>query len=228
MTSNGVMAGLAGLTTLALGSFHPLHRAKAEVRVRVLAIPESGAPFLGRSDSDTDRESAPALFARVPGHHLQGLGPGEEIVQNEEGIWDLPLDALLLDVSAAMASSPGTEDSDESATSPNDELFPESIRRLDGERVRIRGFIEPIEFDVESDRLVSFAVSRFNDGCGFGGGFGFDGWVRVEAPPGEPAEYTPYTPVTVTGTFAVGEEFDEFGYLSSLYRLQADTIELPW
>lgn len=229
MNSNGVMAGLAGLSTLAIMSFNTVHGAKAEGQVQILSIPEAGVPLLGSATPearvDGPEASGPGAWPRVPLHHRSDFQPGSGIVQGLDGVWTVPLTELLLEIFDPVTTDPDAE-ADTSVDASD--IFPEAIRALDGQRVTMKGFVEPMEYAEGSDRLVTFAISRFNDGCGFGGGVGFDEWVRVDAAPGESFEFIPFTPVVVTGTFEVGEELDEFGYLLSIYRIRADAVKLPW
>jgi hypothetical protein len=62
------------------------------------------------------------------------------------------------------------------------------------------------------------------DSCGFGDlPTGMNEWVHVEMAAGKAAYYTP-NPIVVLGQFEVGEQFDEAGFVTSIYRLKGEAI----
>lgn len=176
---------------------------------------------LGWADDPTDAEG-PAedldLSADIDSEVVEDLspsGPGDGVVPEPEGN-GLPPEP---EVAADATDEEGRED---------DDLFPERVLQLHGERVAIEGYMTPMKYDEESDRIVTFALSRYLPGCCFGMSPGYDEWIEIEVLAEGGVEYMAYGTIVVTGKFEVGEVLDEFGYLSSIYRLEADSIKQPW
>jgi hypothetical protein len=103
------------------------------------------------------------------------------------------------------------------------EKIPQPVRDLDGREVAIRGFVVPV--DVERGEVRRFlVVSKFDLGCCFGAGMGVNEWILAEAPKGRKlAVPDDFSPATVLGRLAVGEEIEE-GTLMSLYRMEAHEV----
>jgi hypothetical protein len=101
-------------------------------------------------------------------------------------------------------------------------MIPESIRKLDGQRIFVEGFMLPIGY--EKDRLAEFILVRDMPGCCYGGPPNAHEWVKaVVKSPKLTTEMD--HPVRVRGIFRVGVE-RQGGYLSSIYRLDAETAEV--
>jgi len=99
-------------------------------------------------------------------------------------------------------------------------MIPESIRKLDGQRVFVEGFMVPVAFDKE--RLTEFILVRDMPGCCFGFPPNPHEWVKaVVKAPNIKAEFD--NPVRVGGIFHVGAE-RQAGYLSAVYRLDAEEL----
>ncbi|MEE8468385.1 MAG: hypothetical protein V3T22_08020 [Planctomycetota bacterium] len=102
------------------------------------------------------------------------------------------------------------------------EDFPARARVLNGRTITARGF--PIAARVEDGRVRSFLLSRFPPGCCFGALPFPDEWIAITLT--EPAApMAADVPVEVTGTLAVGELLDEQGFVTSLYRMQAERVD---
>jgi hypothetical protein len=109
---------------------------------------------------------------------------------------------------------------DVKAGKPFKSPIPESIKALNGKRVRIDGFMIP--FDQASTRVSEFMLVASYDSCGFGDlPTSMNDWVYVEMLPGKVAHYTP-NPIVVLGQFEVGEQYDEAGFVTSIYRLKGE------
>ena len=108
--------------------------------------------------------------------------------------------------------------------SPPDPMegIPEPVKALHGQRVTVRGFIEAI--DVRRGRVQMFLVQRMAPGCCFTDWPELTDWVEARLPEGEGLEFIPYGTALVTGQIEVGAEFDEYGYVRSLYRMEADEV----
>ena len=103
--------------------------------------------------------------------------------------------------------------------------FPEEVLALDGERIALEGYKQPLSFN--GNKVASFVLSPYPPGCCFGGMPGLDEWVEVEVA-GDGVDYFAYRVIRVTGELEVGEELDDWGYVASLYRMNSDKVEKLW
>ena len=93
--------------------------------------------------------------------------------------------------------------------------LPDKVMKLDGERVKISGYM-----DVGTgENAKEFRLASDNCGCN---GRKVHHFVKVKLKD-KTVGYSPNV-VRVTGTMAVGEEKED-GYVTSIYRLEADTVE---
>ena len=111
---------------------------------------------------------------------------------------------------------------DEEGVEPTNEQVPEEMMEWDGKRIGLEGHMVPLK--VEKGRVYSFVLSRYFAGCCFGGVPMMNEWVEVEVADEDGAEYLPFSPIMITGVFEVGEVIDEYGYVSSVYRMRAETV----
>ncbi len=109
------------------------------------------------------------------------------------------------------------------AVPPQQTKLPADVRALDGKRVRITGFMNPVEFD--RDGVKSFALTSIPGGCCFAAIPRLNEWVVVSMPEGQLAEYAYYDPVTIFGTLSVGELYED-GVILSLYRMTPDKLDI--
>jgi hypothetical protein len=107
-----------------------------------------------------------------------------------------------------------------------EEIFPAAVLALHGLEVAVEGFMEPIAW--KGDRVTHFLLSPYPPGCCFGGMPGYDEWIDVRTKDPRGVEYHAYRTVRVTGLFEVGEDFDDYGYLRSIFRLEAQRAENLW
>ena len=99
--------------------------------------------------------------------------------------------------------------------------IPPAIRKLNGTRAGVSGFMMPIE--MEKDRVKSFLLMRNQMACCFGMMVGFNEWIFVELPEGRPTKFVPDVPIVAYGTLEVGEEVED-GIVMSIYRMAADDV----
>jgi hypothetical protein len=126
----------------------------------------------------------------------------------------------LFSLSSYGYSSP--KPADVKAGKPFKSSIPAKIMNLDGKKVRIDGFMIP--YDQAAMRVTEFMLVASYDSCGFGDmPSGMTDWVHVSMPKGRTAYYTA-NPIAVSGLFEVGEQFDKEGYVTSVYRLDADGV----
>ena len=101
-------------------------------------------------------------------------------------------------------------------------MLTEQINGLDGQRMRIRGYILPSA----QKRLQEFVLVRDNQECCFGPGAALYDCILVEMNPGQSADYS-VRPVAVEGRFRV-EEFENplnpEGPPLAIYRLAGETV----
>jgi hypothetical protein len=97
--------------------------------------------------------------------------------------------------------------------------IPESVKRLDGQRVSITGFMLPVR--VDSNGYVSeFALNGNYDMCFYGAPSRINQWVHVKMKSGAKARFS-HNPTMISGTLEVGE-LVENGQVISLYRLHGE------
>ena len=99
--------------------------------------------------------------------------------------------------------------------------LPASVRALDGTDVAVEGYMLPIK--VVGNRVRSFLLSRYAGGCCFGRSPMMNECIEVEMDALAP--YIPHTVVRVRGRLAVGEVKDQYGYVTSVYRLAGRSVE---
>lgn len=112
------------------------------------------------------------------------------------------------------------------AVTKGDKVIPASIQGLDGKKIAVDGFMIPMDF--EEDEVRSFLLTRFPPGCCFGMLPAMDQWIDVEMVSDEGADIVEMRIVRVTGALEVGEVLDDYGYLSSVYRLDAERVVSQW
>lgn len=103
--------------------------------------------------------------------------------------------------------------------------FPASVMALDGKSVVMEGFMIPLEMDAEN-RVSVFFLARNTLACCQGRIPDINEVVEVSFE--EPVKFSPDILLRVKGSFHVGEVFDEFGYLMSVYRMKGKVFETPW
>lgn len=156
------------------------------------------------------------------GQHSQSAyvaGSAASDLPLEEGVELVPFDDLLLPDYSPPAVIDEDGERDPRAG------FPEEIVGLDGARIALEGFMQPLEF--EGDLVKSFLLSPYPPGCCFGGMPGLDEYVEIEVA-GDGVKYLAYRVIRVTGEFEVGELLDDWGYVASLYRMTTDKVEQLW
>jgi hypothetical protein len=99
--------------------------------------------------------------------------------------------------------------------------FPDRIQRNDGEVVSIVGYMIPLEW--KETTVPEFMLVRDLLGCCFGGSPQPDEWINVIME-GKGAEYFPYIPVIVTGTFKIEGIEDEAGYAAGCFHLSGTSV----
>lgn len=106
---------------------------------------------------------------------------------------------------------------------PKDQI-PESILKLDGEKIAIRGFMMPVT-QVEG-RVTEFLLMKDQSACCFGVWPAMNEWIHVILKEGESAPMVWDIPTTVFGKFEVGEVYEK-GILMSIYRMRFHKLIEP-
>ncbi len=101
------------------------------------------------------------------------------------------------------------------------EMLPEAINALDGQPIRIRGFILPTP---QKRGIKQFVLVRDNQECCFGPGAALFDCILVEMNEGQSAEYT-IRPVAVTGTFGIQEILGPDGRHLAVYHIAGETVK---
>ena len=100
--------------------------------------------------------------------------------------------------------------------------LPAWIKALDGKRVNIRGYMLP--YDVGTSTVYEFMLVANNMSCCFAAPTNATDWVSVTMK-GSAGAYMSQDEIGVRGTLSVGEEFDQAGYITSLFRIVADAVD---
>jgi len=102
--------------------------------------------------------------------------------------------------------------------------IPASIKQLNGRNVSIRGFMLPVT--QKDGNVTEFLLLKDQSLCCYGTMPQMNEWVHVIMKPGQSAPMVWDIPVTVFGTFEVGEVFEN-GVLMTIYRLRYEKLVKP-
>ena len=100
--------------------------------------------------------------------------------------------------------------------------FPDRIQLLDDRRVSVEGFM--LVANWKDKEIERFMLGRFPPGCCFGAIPVYYEWIDVVPEVALTEDYSPWFPISVTGTLDVGEVTDEDGYVESIYRLKCESV----
>lgn len=100
-------------------------------------------------------------------------------------------------------------------------MLPESIEAMNGQPIRIRGFILPTP---QKRGIKQFVLVRDNQECCFGPGAALFDCILVEMNQGQTAEYT-IRPVAVTGEFGIEEFVGPDGKHLAIYRIAGEMVK---
>ena len=117
---------------------------------------------------------------------------------------------------------------DDEARPAREDIFPEGVLALDGERVAIDGFMMPIDWVPGSREVAAFILSPYPPGCHFGNVPRMDEYIEATVQDEAGAPWLAYRAIRVIGTLEVGEEIDDYGYVMSIYRLDVESVESLW
>jgi hypothetical protein len=158
------------------------------------------------------------LLGGVPAFGADAKGPYKAMTLAQLGAfpcedpqsYDSPIDAW------ANAEKP-------KAKKPAKTVIPDWVKKLDGAKVAVSGFMVP--FDVQDDGVLSFSIVKSILICCFGQTPRVNENVMCQMPEGKPAKFLVNIPLRVSGTLHVAEVHED-GYLVSLYSMDVDAVEV--
>lgn len=104
-----------------------------------------------------------------------------------------------------------------------DQLVPQAILDLDGQRIAVTGYMIPGR--IKKGGIVrDFLLVRDLMACCFGGMPKPDEWIEVDMAEGQDAEYHRYVPLIVTGTLTVGDDIDEDSLSPAVFKMVATEV----
>jgi len=96
-----------------------------------------------------------------------------------------------------------------------------AVKALDGQQVRIRGYILP---SFQQTGITQFVLVRDNQECCFGPGAALHDCILVEMLPGTSSDYT-VRPVAVEGKFTLIDFKDPDGVTRAIYHLDGQAVK---
>lgn len=213
-------AGYASIQATSVGTAKRLASQREVVR---------GAPLIAEPGSaDADGGSSAAAAGA-----LAGTGAGDVMSHGRvedagpaAGMPPLPDGVIPIDYSTVALPDYEMTTSGSGEPLPNDEVFPPEILALEGERIALMGFMLPGDWDPDNRKLSDFIVSPVPPGCHFGTMPRADEWIEADAADIGGVEFLAYRIVRVIGTLRMGEEYDEWGFLMSLYRIEVERVDV--
>lgn len=100
-------------------------------------------------------------------------------------------------------------------------LLTDAVRQLDGQRIRIRGYILPT---ARKRGIKQFVLVRDDQECCFGPGAALYDCILVTLEPGETTEFS-MRPVAVEGRFRIEELEGPDGYPLAIYQMEGESVE---
>jgi hypothetical protein len=99
--------------------------------------------------------------------------------------------------------------------------MPDSLRKLDGQKVMMTGFMLPID---EVENISKFLLVQSLWSCCFGQPPDVNGLVRVEMQGRKRVEYQ-YDPIRIIGILTIKANYDD-DYCTDVYTLKAESVEV--
>jgi uncharacterized protein len=169
-----------------------------------------------KMDQLTDEQ--PISSAPIVPTNLPGPGPATEpMLPGYVGVGFEKLAAFDFTLTEALVKG---APQDGAASAPPASQIPEDIRKLDGQRVGIRGFLLPVKMD--DGLAVEFLLMRDRSFCCYGAPPKINQWITVHLK-GHGVKPVMDQVITVYGTLHVAE-MRENGFLVGIYALDADKI----
>lgn len=102
-----------------------------------------------------------------------------------------------------------------------DKHLTEKVEKLDGKKIKIRGWIHPAVFSATG--IKKFVLVRDNQECCFGPGAALHDCIYVTMAPGKSTDFTT-KPISVEGTFRI-EEFEIDGRQMAIYQMTGEAAK---
>ena len=134
--------------------------------------------------------------------NLSGQTVDDSLKRSSDGKFDITFDNIKFDIPEGEPYSP--------------EMLTEQVRSLDGEEVKLRGYIRP---SFKQRDLKNFVFVRDDKECCFGPGAALFDCVVVKLAKDEKTDYT-VRPVAVTGKFVLKEYTGPDGNVWAIYRMK--------
>jgi len=163
---------------------------------------EAGAGSSSGGSSARDREAAEAQAEASQRLNLSGKELDDELTRGADGRFDISFDHIKFDI-------PEDEPYDQ-------EMLTEQIRGLDGQEIKLRGYIRP---SFKQRDLKSFIFVRDDKECCFGPGAALFDCVVVKLAKDQTTDYT-VRPVAITGKFMLKEYNGPDGNVWAIYRMK--------
>jgi len=103
---------------------------------------------------------------------------------------------------------------------------PEAVQALGRKRIAMEGYLVPLDSEPDGRHAKTFFLMPNTMACCFGQLPEINEVVELRFE--KPQKIVKDVLIKATGVFEVGEQFDEYGYLMSLYRIQGESLEDPW
>jgi len=103
-------------------------------------------------------------------------------------------------------------------TTPPQIPYPPDVLALQGQRVAVRGYLLPMDFD-QKGIIAFFLMARPDQGCCFGSGLALNEWIDVRWKGKPLTKFNGTVPVTVIGTLDVKPDISG-GAIGSLYHME--------
>lgn len=182
---------------------------------------ETSAP--GQARREAAAELDPALLSKLGARQLDHV-PLSDMALNapelEPGVKLLTFQDLYL------PDYTGEPDFDSESRPTTEEIFPPEIRALGGQRVALDGFMQPLDF--KGRQVTAFVLSPLPPGCCFGAIPRMDEYLEATVIEENGVPFYGARPIRVIGVLEVGEALDEYGYVTSIYRLDVERVDKLW
>jgi hypothetical protein len=152
-------------------------------------------------------QQGPVPFEKSVRQKIPSINAQQSWKTNKNGIREISFDDIVFEMNEGTAFS--------------QDLLPDRVVSLKGQRIRIRGYILP---SFQQTGLTQFVLVRDNMECCFGPGAALYDCIVVKMAPGKTAEFS-IRPVAVTGIFGIKELKGPDGNHLAVYALIGDSVQ---
>lgn len=115
----------------------------------------------------------------------------------------------------------GKAGSQDAAVKLATDQIPDTIKELDGKKVLVTGFM--LAMRNEGTKVVELALQKDQFTCCYGGIPKMNDWILVKFKTGG-IRNIPDVPISLYGTLHINGKFDSFGFMTSIYELDAERL----